>query len=132
MTVFADTSAFLAILDRSEQNYTLAHHIWQELIQNEVPVWVTSYVLVETISLLQRRFGLTAVQAFQDNIKPYLDIIWVEEHLHNHGLTAVLVTNRRHLSLVDCVSFAAMRQSGINRAFAFDNHFTEQGFTLLK
>jgi predicted nucleic acid-binding protein len=132
MIVFTDTSALLAILDRSEQNNASAHKIWRELIQNEVPVWVTSYVLVETISLLQRRFGLTAVHAFQDNIRPYLQFIWVDELLHNSGMMAVLTANRRQLSLVDCVSFAAMRQSGLNTVFAFDEHFAEQGFTVLE
>jgi uncharacterized protein len=44
---------------------------------------------------------------------------------------AVLTAHRRHLSLVDCVSFAAMHQFGLSAVFAFDNHFAEQGFTIL-
>jgi len=43
----------------------------------------------------------------------------------------VLAANRRQLSLVDCVSFAAMRESGIEHYFAFDEHFDEQGFTMV-
>ncbi len=41
----------------------------------------------------------------------------------------MLAANRRQLSLVDCVSFAAMRELGIEHYFAFDQHFDEQGFT---
>jgi hypothetical protein len=44
----------------------------------------------------------------------------------------ILAANRRQLSLVDCASFAAMRQSGFKNAFVFDRHFLEQGSTLLK
>ncbi|RME55690.1 MAG: VapC toxin family PIN domain ribonuclease, partial [Caldilineae bacterium] len=43
----------------------------------------------------------------------------------------VVGANRRGLSLVDCTSFVVMQQLGIDTAFAFDNHFKEQGFTLL-
>lgn len=47
------------------------------------------------------------------------------------GAAAIFTANRRQLSLVDYVSFAAMRQFGVNDAFAFDKHFTEPGFTVL-
>jgi predicted nucleic acid-binding protein len=32
---------------------------------------------------------------------------------------------------VDCVSFAAMRRVGAERAFAFDRQFRQQGFVLI-
>lgn len=41
----------------------------------------------------------------------------------------MLTANRRNLSLVDCVSFAAMRKLNIQYYFAFDKHFEEQGLT---
>lgn len=47
------------------------------------------------------------------------------------GEEAVLAAGRRSLSLVDCVSFAAMRQYGIREAFTFDCHFGEHGFSCL-
>jgi len=37
---------------------------------------------------------------------------------------------RRQVSLVDAVSFAVMRARGVVVAFAFDPHFTDQGFRL--
>ena len=42
-----------------------------------------------------------------------------------HGL---LDAGRRKLSLVDCLSFAVMREMGIREVFVFDQHFAEQGF----
>ncbi|MDP2857839.1 MAG: VapC toxin family PIN domain ribonuclease, partial [Bacillota bacterium] len=41
---------------------------------------------------------------------------------------ALLTAGRRNLSLVDCVSFDVMRRLGMEKAFAFDAHFAEQGF----
>ena len=54
---------------------------------------------------------------------------WVDEALHNIGMDFMLTANRRKLSLVDCVSFAVMRELNIQHYFAFDGHFEEQGLT---
>ncbi len=131
MSVFVDTSAFLALLDSYEHNHSLAQHIWLQLIERDTPLVCTSYVLSETAALIQNRLGMQQIQAFHENVFPFLRIIWVDEDLHNMGMTAVLTANRRQLSLVDCISFVAMRQSDLNTTFAFDNHFAEQGFTVL-
>jgi predicted nucleic acid-binding protein len=42
-----------------------------------------------------------------------------------------LVASRKKLSVVDCVSFVVMRDSGVSEAFCFDRHFREQGFRTL-
>ena len=44
-------------------------------------------------------------------------------------VVALLAASRRGLSLVDCVSFEVMRESGLKSAFTFDGHFREYGFT---
>ncbi|NJN81851.1 MAG: VapC toxin family PIN domain ribonuclease, partial [Caldilineaceae bacterium] len=71
------------------------------------------------------------VQDLYENIAPILDVQWVDESLHQAGVSALLTANRRQLSLVDCVSFEACRRLGIRNVFAFDQHFSEQGFHLL-
>ncbi|MEW5987912.1 MAG: PIN domain-containing protein [Chloroflexota bacterium] len=131
MKVFVDTSAFLALLDAHEQNHANARRIWTQLVQDKAILTCTNYVLLETIALAQNRLGLSVLRAFQDNIVPYLDIVWVDRDIHHAGIVAVLAADRRKLSLVDCTSFAVMRQMGIDTTFAFDQHFIEQGFTCL-
>jgi predicted nucleic acid-binding protein len=131
MTVFVDTSAFLAVLAADDEYHTAAAAIWRRLISDEEPLVTNNYVLVETVALLQRRVGLQAVRAFQSKVMPSLLVRWVDETLHEQALTSVLSANRRNLSLVDCTSFQTMRQDGINRAFTFDQHFAEQGFERL-
>lgn len=131
MKVFIDTSAFLSLLDAGEKNHAAARTVWIKLIDQNVTLTCTNYILLETAALVQNRLGLEPLRQFQENVAPFLRVIWVDEALHLAGITAVMTANRRRLSLVDCVSFAAMRQAGIDAAFAFDRHFSEQGFTLL-
>jgi uncharacterized protein len=127
--VFVDTSAFLSVLDRSDTRHKLAGATWLRLLnQKDTTLVCTSYVLLESITLIQRRLGMTYVQTFQASITPVLQVAWVDPALHGMGMEMMLAANHRRLSLVDCVSFAIMRQRGVSHYFAFDEHFAEQGF----
>lgn len=131
MTCFVDTSAFLAVLDRSDTNHPKAKEEWESLLINGNGLVTTSYILVETFALIQHRFGIEAVRIFHEDICPVLRIEWVDESTHDAGITGVLSASRKGLSLVDCVSFNVMRRLGIKTVFAFDAHFTEQGFACI-
>ncbi len=88
--------------------------------------------MAETISLLASRTGLDAVRAFREEVAPMLRVVWVESSLHEEGVENLLAGKRRRLGLVDSVSFAAMRREGISEAWAYDRHFRDEGFTLVK
>jgi uncharacterized protein len=128
MSVFADTSALLAVLNSGDENHARAARVFRSLLESDEQLVTTSYVLVETVALLQHRFGLSAVRGFQDALAPVLEVVWVDAELHAEATAALVTANRRELSLVDCVSFACMRRQGLTRAFHFDRHFREQGF----
>jgi predicted nucleic acid-binding protein len=127
---FVDTSGLYAALDADSSDQPAATEIWQRLLREREPLLTSSYVLLETFALVQRRLGMTAVQVLHEDVRPLLEIAWVDESLHSTAVTALLAANRRGLSLVDCTSFAVMRSRGIRRAFAFDNDFALQGFEL--
>jgi uncharacterized protein len=91
----------------------------------------TSYVLVETYALLGRRLGLDAVRSFRADFAPVIDVVWIDEELHNAGLDLLLDRRKRQLSLVDAVSFIVMRRRGVAEAFAIDPHFDQEGFSLV-
>lgn len=131
MNVYVDTSAFLAILNADDRFFAPAQRIWKQLIKADTPLICNSYVLVETIAVLQNRLGMESIVAFQNAIIPILSILWVDADLHQRSTSALLASQRRRLSLVDCSSFESMRQSGLRKAFTFDVHFEEQGFEIL-
>lgn len=128
MTTYVDTSALYALFDQTDQNHAAAGRQLDALLARGEDLVCTNYILLETIALLQRRIGVKPVKDLQDVASLALSVIWVDESLHQAGVGALLVSNRRQFSLVDCVSFIAMRRFGIATAFAFDRHFTEQGF----
>ena len=128
---FLDTSAAYALLVASDANHEPAAAAFERLRAGDAALVTTSYVLIETYALLGRRVGGKAVRAFRDDLGPLLDVTWVDEGLHDRGLDLVLDRGDAGLSLVDAVSFLAMRDKGIDEAFAFDRHFEEEGFAPL-
>ena len=93
---------------------------------------LAGYVLVEVISLAQRRLGQKAVRDIVEHFIPLFAVEWVEEQTHNLALRTVLAASQRGISLVDAVSFEVMRKRGIATAFTFDSHFDDEGFERLR
>jgi predicted nucleic acid-binding protein len=129
VSIFCDTSALFAVLDGNSELHSEASRLWASLSQSDQDLITTNYIVVELISLLQRRSGIATVRKYFDTMTPALHVHWVDEFTHRRAEQALLTAQRRHLSLVDCVSFDVMRQLGVSAAFEFDGHFAEQGFT---
>jgi len=129
--VFADTSGLFALLDGKDQNHARAKRAFANLRVRQASLVSTSFVLVETYALVGRRLGLDAIQSFRTDFAPLIDVVWVDDALHNAGLDLLLDRRKRLLSLVDAVSFIAMRQGNVDEAFAFDPHFEKEGFSLV-
>ena len=129
--IFADTSALYALLDRSDRIHRAAVAAFDRIDRETSQLVTSSYVLLETVSLLQARLGLPAVRAWRDAFYPLLDVIWIDADLHTRGMVALTAASRLDISLTDWTSFEVMRTRQIARAFAFDRHFPAQGFRLL-
>ena len=131
MTVFVDTSAFYAVIDRADENHTAARETWLRLLREEHVLLTTNYVLLESCALLQNRLGVPALRVFHEDVVPLLQIDWVAEDRHRSGVEAALAAARKRLSVVDCIAFQTMRAYGAQTVFCFDRHYAEQGFTVI-
>jgi len=131
MSIFIDTSGFIAVLDMDDLNHTRAAETWKNILTSGEILVATNYVLVETLALVQNRLGMEAVRVFQEDIVPVLRVEWIDDAMHHAAMTVMLAALRKKLSLVDCVSFETMRLLDIKTAFTLDRHFKEQGFICL-
>jgi|SRR5271157_212195 len=128
--IYIDTSAFYAIFDGDDADHPRAQKIWTRLIESQEDIVCNNYVLLETDALFQNRFGIGAITDLQKVI-PLIQIDWITSEHHRLATAALLSSTLRSLSLVDCSSFETMRRLGIEKVFAFDNHFRRQGFGLV-
>ena len=127
---FVDTSALIALLDRSESKHPACARAWRTLLAEDEPLVTSSYVLVETYALAQRRLGIDAVRTLTTDYVPLFTVDWIDDAVHAAALASLLTANRRELSLVDCVSFEIMRRRDIAKAFTLDTDFAKQGFSV--
>lgn len=131
MNVFVDTSAFYAVLSKTDDNHERAVEDWNRLMENDaVRLCTSNYVVVETCALVRSRLGDCAMRSFLDSLLPLAMVIWVDQKTHSAATAAMLTRGANGPSLVDCSSFAIMRNTGTSKALAYDAHFTAQGYCL--
>ena len=132
MTVFADTSGLFAALVRNDVNHESARETLAGLLDDsEITITTTDFVLLETMALLQARVGLDAALQFERDLRPILDITWVDPTLYVRAVRRLALRHRRRVSLVDCLSFVTMEDAGLQRVFTCDRHFTDEGFEMI-
>lgn len=125
--IFVDTSALYALADRKDPNYAVAHRRFERLLDEGEQLLTHNYVLVESISLVQRRLGAVPAVKLAQSSSLFL-VEWVSEELHREAVRRLAQTARRHLGLIDLTSFLVMRKHGVKTAFAFDEDFVHEGF----
>lgn len=125
MSLFVDTSAFYATLDRSDRWNARA----KELLVRAEPLLTTDHVLFETWRLARDRSGYTAAERFWGSLRRGVVTI---EHVTPTDLdTAWRIGEAfadQQFSMVDRTSFAVMERLGIHRAVAFDDDFAVYRF----
>ncbi len=129
MTVFVDTSALIAFLDEDDPAHSVCREAWRQAVLKAEGLVTTDYIVVEAVAVAQRRWGLDAVRTLVDEYLPLIEVGSVSTEDRAAALGALLASGRRHLGLVDCVSFTVMRRMGIREYLGLDPHFEEQGFT---
>jgi predicted nucleic acid-binding protein len=129
--VFVDTSAFYALMDRSDRWHTSARRLWTRFLEEGYELKTSNYIVFETLALLQNRLGFEAADLWARDLLGVVETIWVDDMLHHLATEIWLSLGRRRLSLVYCASFVVMRHDKVEKVFGFDKHFAEHGFDLM-
>ena len=128
--IYVDTSAFYALLDRSDKYHEPARGAWPVLLEDDIALVTNNYVVSETVTVLQYRIGFDAANLWYRDVLGVLDVCWVDETMHQQAYELWMNLGRRRFSLVDCVSYVTMHRNRIEKAFAFKTNYIEQGFEL--
>lgn len=127
--IFLDTSAVYALADKADPNHETAVSMLNEILVAGEELLTHSYVLLESIALLQSRLGLAAATKFARESDSFV-IEWIDRNLHQSGVQRLTQSRKRQVSLVDQISFLVMRRRNVSVAFAFDPDFVNEGFQL--
>jgi uncharacterized protein len=131
--VFADTFYWIALLNDRDDGHSAAKAISQTL--GEATILTTQEVLAEVLTCFceHGRHTRQTATAFVRNIltDPAIEVRPQSAQSFHDGLALYEARPDKHYSLADCNSMLLMRQEGITDVLTGDDHFTQEGFTIL-
>ncbi len=131
--VFLDTSHIIALASATDQYHEDARR-WQfHLERLNTRGLTTQAVLLEVGNALSKRHLRRGAVAVVDGFShdPTVDIVPLTPDLFDQGFALFGERPDKEWGLVDCVSFAVMRERGLGDALTADIHFRQAGFRAL-
>jgi predicted nucleic acid-binding protein len=130
MGVFVDTSAWYALLDRTDAEHTA---IVDQLRAHRTRLTTSNFVVSETITLLRYKVGWAFACNFGDKIRAgQLAELERISPADEDAAWRIFLRYRDHtFSFVDCTSFALMERLGLTTAITLDEDFRTFGFHCL-
>lgn len=132
-TIFVDTSAWLALINKTDLLHAKAKTIRDHLIESHSNLLLTDYILVEIANTFSRiPYRKTAIELisfirFSENTQ----VIGIDDNFFQKALELYSERLDKEWSLTDCASFVVMKAMGLTEAFTSDHHFEQAGFTIL-
>ena len=99
--VLVDTSAIYAFVSPDDRFHDQSKEVYTELLERGDQLYTTSYVLVESSALIQRRLGFESLKAFIDSIQGVWEILWIYQSAHEQIWKRMMARGGSRLSLVD-------------------------------
>ena len=124
-SVFVDTSAFYALLDRSDRRHSAAREGFGRLAQEGRPLFTSNLVVAETYVLMRHTLGHVVAIHWLANLD--FNLIFQTDPDDERGRALLARYEDKDLSYTDAASFVLMERLGVPTAFTFDAHFREHG-----
>ena len=134
--VFIDTWAWYVLADQDDPDHDIAQAAIEELIERNVRLLITNFVVDEAATLIRYKLGHEEALEFlrtTDELvaEEYLTIVQVTKE---HEELAQKIFERYadvEFSYTDCVSFVVMQELKVPEVLTSDRHFTIMGFSLV-
>lgn len=126
MTVFIDSSALISLWDKDDSNHLLATRKSQELQKIKATVFISNIVAGEVLTVLSMKLGIKLANQCGEMLQK-LNIIFIDEKLHQKALESFKKRTSKNLSFFDCTSFAIIKKFNIDQVFSFDRDFKKLG-----
>lgn len=130
MKLFVDTSAWLALNDKSDQYHNKSAAKTLEIKKQRIELVTSEYIMDESITLIRYRVSHHAAVVFGDSLVKS-GIVKIMDVTDKDRFKAWELFKRyrdKELSFTDCTSFVVMENLKIKKAFTFDEHFKQMGF----
>ena len=131
--VFVDTSAWLALINKSDVFHVKAKNIRDILLRDNIQFIVTDYVIVEVANSLSKiPWRSSAIQLINSiQLSENIRVVEINKEIYNEAWGLYSNRTDKEWGLTDCASFVVMKRYAITIAFTNDHHFEQMGFNIL-
>ncbi len=130
MSVFADTSFFVALINERDRHHEVADRLGRELKQ---PIVTTQWELLELGNYFAnsryREIASQLIESIPTDTR--IECVPVNEESFWRGQRLYGSRPDKQWSLTDCISFETMRDRAIHEALTADHHFEQAGYDIL-
>ncbi len=132
-SVFVDTSAFVALRNRSEAEHDSARAALAALLAGGVGLFTSNYVFAETYTALMVRVGREEAIEWGKRFRAgsAIDLVHLDRATDERAWEILEQHDDKLWSYVDATSFALLERTGESEAFAFDAHFVQRGLQVV-
>jgi len=128
---YVDTSAFYAYLVRNDRFHGPVSELMSSAVSEGRSLFSSSFVLGETLGLLQFRHGVEAAERFMTDIYPLVMWRWVDAKMFDDVWKIVKDSGRRSLTVVDASAVTCIRERAGSVCVAVDTDLKGFGFDVL-
>lgn len=134
--ILIDTSAFICLTEIGDKRYQKAIELYRAAKKEKAAFFVTSDILVETITRTRYKLGLPQAKKLYKLIKKeekrgFLEILQTNILMADKVIKIMEKFKNVELSFTDCTSFLIMKQYKLDYIFAFDSDFVKMGLKVL-
>jgi predicted nucleic acid-binding protein len=125
--VFADSSFWIALRDKREQNHAIAKSLASEMLEAKTTFVITVMIFAETHAYFSRELVLREriIRDFWEN--PVIQIVPISHQDQSEAIAILRQHKDKRYSLCDAISFAIIRRLQLIQALSFDSHFDQFG-----
>ena len=131
--VFVDTGGWMACADRADPAHAACTAARDTTLEAGRTLITTDFVIDETLTLIRCRLGLSAANAWWQQIDRSARLRWerVEHDRFERARHLFFEYRDKDLSFTDCTSVAVMRELKVTTVITTDGHFHQVGFEVL-
>ena len=126
--VMVDTSAIYALLDRSDANHERAATLLKKMRGEGCMVILTNFIVAEAHALILAKLGHGLARSWLKGLCWPVERVTAEDE--ERAREIIYTYEDKTFSYTDATTFAVMERMEIKKAFAFDKHFAQFGFSL--
>lgn len=131
--MFVDTGAWMACADGADPAHTSCGRARDGALEDGAMLVTTDFVIDETLTLIRFRLGLSAANAWWQQIDGSARLRWerIEADRFERARHLFFQYRDKDLSFTDCTSIAVMRELKLTTVMTTDRHFQQVGFDVL-